>query len=471
MESSRDGSTTPNSMVVLERGAGGISTVVSPSTTSRPPSGRRSRNMTPIQRSGSQLEMLPPDDEPSKDRPGSRTSSRTSHRPSSSSEKSPRQTQSAGSSGRRSRQGHEEHDAGFNRANSYDGLASPPPGESRPGSTIHKQVSLTTVKRNYETHGIPKNENWDFVPEAITRQTPLTNGTSHTHVDRNKTVGATGGHTHKDEGVVGVGIDGGNGDGVNVLSEKECTEERLNYLMEQLRIKDKEIKQHEERRKSGSAAKKKDSLVKNREDPSTVTDSYYVSTGNQPELDLVKEPALSMGATAGPPPFLEDRKEDKADNTEVADDEEDVDEEEDDEEEEGPTAPIELMGEFLDSVMEEDYETADKLCKMILIYEPENAECLQFKPLIEEMLKRLWHYQLYGSSSEDESGDDDEEYDDEEDDEEDEDDEDDDSDDDSESDSSDESEDEEEEETKGKTDSKSVVYPNTSDTSKSDAIH
>eukprot|EP00057_Strongylocentrotus_purpuratus_P015782 XP_011670256.1 PREDICTED: glutamate-rich protein 2 isoform X2 [Strongylocentrotus purpuratus] len=466
---SRDDSTTPNSMAVLDRGAGGISTVVGSPTASRPPSGRRSRNMTPIQRSGSQLEVLPPDDEPIKDRSGSRTSSRTSHRPSSrtdsADDNSPRQTQSAGSSGRRSRQGQEGNDAGFNRANSLVGLASasPTPGESRPGSTIHKQVSLTTVKRNYETHGIPKNENWDFVPEDIARLTPpLTNGTSHTHLDKNKTLGATGGLSHKAEGVIGVGANGGNGDGVNVMSEKERTEQRLNYLMEQLSMKDKEIKQHEERRKSGSAAKRKD------KDPSsTMSNSYYVSTGGQAEMNPANEPGTSKGATAGPPPFLEDSRDDKPDKTKMDDDEDDGDE--DDDEEEGPTAPIELMGEFLDSVMEEDYETADKLCKMILIYEPENAECLQFKPLIEEMLKRMWHRQLYGSSSEDESGEDDED----DDDEDEEDDEDEDSDEEeesSESDSSEESEDEEEEETEEKTTSSSVVYPSSSETSKSGAI-
>lgn len=112
-------------------------------------------------------------DEPNKDRSGSRTSNRTSHRPSSRSDSadnnSPRQTQSAGSSGRRSRQGQEGHDAGFNRANSLVGLASPTPGESRPGSTIHKQVSLTTVKRNYETW-VCNDGGHDFLIDLIFHQ-------------------------------------------------------------------------------------------------------------------------------------------------------------------------------------------------------------------------------------------------------------------------------------------------------------
>lgn len=56
------------------------------------------------------------------------------------------------------------------------------------------------------------------------------------------------------------------------------------------------------------------------------------------------EPGTSKEATAGPPPFLEDSRDDKPDKTKVDDDEDEEDEEEEDDEE-GPTAPIELMGE------------------------------------------------------------------------------------------------------------------------------
>ncbi|XP_062852592.1 glutamate-rich protein 2 isoform X2 [Trichomycterus rosablanca] len=49
-------------------------------------------------------------------------------------------------------------------------------------------------------------------------------------------------------------------------------------------------------------------------------------------------------------------------------------------------APLELLAEFLKAVMEKNYILAKKLCQMILIYEPENAEAKHFLPLIEERL-------------------------------------------------------------------------------------
>ncbi|XP_025037957.2 glutamate-rich protein 2 isoform X3 [Pelodiscus sinensis] len=49
-------------------------------------------------------------------------------------------------------------------------------------------------------------------------------------------------------------------------------------------------------------------------------------------------------------------------------------------------APIELLGEFLKAIMDQDYSLAKKLCQMILIYEPENTEAKQFLPVIEEKL-------------------------------------------------------------------------------------
>ncbi|KAL3836017.1 hypothetical protein ACJMK2_021470 [Sinanodonta woodiana] len=50
-------------------------------------------------------------------------------------------------------------------------------------------------------------------------------------------------------------------------------------------------------------------------------------------------------------------------------------------------APNNLLMEFLTAIMEKDYQTAAKLCKMILIYEPDNKEALSFAPLIEEKMK------------------------------------------------------------------------------------
>nr|XP_032626957.1 glutamate-rich protein 2 isoform X2 [Chelonoidis abingdonii] len=49
-------------------------------------------------------------------------------------------------------------------------------------------------------------------------------------------------------------------------------------------------------------------------------------------------------------------------------------------------APIELLGEFLKAIMDQDYNLSKKLCQMILIYEPENTEAKQFLPLLEEKL-------------------------------------------------------------------------------------
>ncbi|KAF7248344.1 Glutamate-rich protein 2 [Varanus komodoensis] len=49
-------------------------------------------------------------------------------------------------------------------------------------------------------------------------------------------------------------------------------------------------------------------------------------------------------------------------------------------------APLQLMGEFLNAIMERKYSLAKKLCQMILIYEPDNPEAKQFLPLIEHKL-------------------------------------------------------------------------------------
>ncbi|KAL0966391.1 hypothetical protein UPYG_G00294750 [Umbra pygmaea] len=58
------------------------------------------------------------------------------------------------------------------------------------------------------------------------------------------------------------------------------------------------------------------------------------------------------------------------------------------EEDEGrQRAPLELMAEFLKSVMDKDFVLAMKLCQMILIFEPKNAEAREFIPLIQEKLQ------------------------------------------------------------------------------------
>ncbi|KAK6180889.1 hypothetical protein SNE40_008856 [Patella caerulea] len=65
---------------------------------------------------------------------------------------------------------------------------------------------------------------------------------------------------------------------------------------------------------------------------------------------------------------------------------EDSDSDDEDEEEEERKAPNELFMEFLTCVMDKDYTTAQKLCKMILIYEPENVEAKSFQKLIDEKI-------------------------------------------------------------------------------------
>nr|KAG5695080.1 hypothetical protein BaRGS_032573 [Batillaria attramentaria] len=42
---------------------------------------------------------------------------------------------------------------------------------------------------------------------------------------------------------------------------------------------------------------------------------------------------------------------------------------------------------FLDCLMKKDYLNAEKLCRMILIYEPKNPEALKFHPVILEKLE------------------------------------------------------------------------------------
>ncbi|XP_055722544.1 glutamate-rich protein 2 isoform X4 [Salvelinus fontinalis] len=97
-----------------------------------------------------------------------------------------------------------------------------------------------------------------------------------------------------------------------------------------------------------------------------------------------KKPQQSASAvTAEPLPPLEPEGEEE--HTEEDDDDGG---EADDDEEEGYRAPLELMAEFLKSVMEKDFVLAKKLCQMILVYEPNNPEAKQFIPLIQERLER-----------------------------------------------------------------------------------
>nr|XP_046178220.1 glutamate-rich protein 2 isoform X5 [Oncorhynchus gorbuscha] len=99
--------------------------------------------------------------------------------------------------------------------------------------------------------------------------------------------------------------------------------------------------------------------------------------------DNKKSQQSASAVTAEPLPPLEPEGEE-----EHTEEEDDDDCEADDDEEEGYRAPLELMAEFLKSVMDKDFVLAKKLCQMILVYEPNNPEAKQFIPLIQERLER-----------------------------------------------------------------------------------
>lgn len=79
--------------------------------------------------------------------------------------------------------------------------------------------------------------------------------------------------------------------------------------------------------------------------------------------------------------------------------------EDSDEEEEEKKAPNQLLMEFLECIYAKDYENAAKLCKMILIYEPDHPVALQFQPVIAEKIQLDLEAEEEGSG---ESGSDDE---------------------------------------------------------------
>ncbi|XP_068103148.1 glutamate-rich protein 2 isoform X2 [Hyperolius riggenbachi] len=88
-------------------------------------------------------------------------------------------------------------------------------------------------------------------------------------------------------------------------------------------------------------------------------------------------------------------------NPEMPEQPEDSSSDEEESDEEKPHAPMELLAEFLEAVMNEDYKLAWKLCQMILLYEPENPEVKEFSPLIQKMLKREEEEEEEGSDEED----------------------------------------------------------------------
>ncbi|XP_046553201.1 glutamic acid-rich protein-like [Haliotis rubra] len=75
-----------------------------------------------------------------------------------------------------------------------------------------------------------------------------------------------------------------------------------------------------------------------------------------------------------------------------------------DSEDEEEKAPNQLLMEFVTCLMEKDYPNAQKLCKMILLYEPDNAEALKFQPLIDEKIELDQEEEVAGSADSDDEG-------------------------------------------------------------------
>lgn len=85
--------------------------------------------------------------------------------------------------------------------------------------------------------------------------------------------------------------------------------------------------------------------------------------------------------------------------------------EEDSDEEEERKAPNQLLMEFLECIYAKDFPNAAKLCKMILIYEPNHPVALQFQPVIEEKIQLDIEAEQEGSGESGSENDDDDEED------------------------------------------------------------
>ncbi|KAK9539308.1 hypothetical protein VZT92_004421 [Zoarces viviparus] len=85
--------------------------------------------------------------------------------------------------------------------------------------------------------------------------------------------------------------------------------------------------------------------------------------------------------------------------------------EEEDVEDEDITAPVQLIMKFLGAVVARNFVSASKLCRLLLIYEPDNPEASEFLPLI---LGKLLEEQEAEQSTEEEEEEEEEEDDDDE---------------------------------------------------------
>ncbi|XP_038078780.1 probable serine/threonine-protein kinase ifkA isoform X2 [Patiria miniata] len=389
---------TPNSMVVLEQGR---------DSPTRPPSGRRSVNRrSPLKRGGSSLEILPAEEDDS-----SRTPSRLSN--TGANTDSQRQTQSAGSVSRLSFTEDELGNGdgkgggvGLKRSSSIDRRA-----EVITPDSPRKQVYLTTVKRNFEQHGMPKNEE---LAKAVQNLPSLQNGAiSNSPSSTHKTHDSSHRKQHGERSDR-LETDAENND----LKQPGDVEKGLERLtLGEAGGHGSDVKGHDDEMNNtgsyyishGSTSNSSKASVSS----SAENDSYYLthdratssatSETAQTATDKTEEPTTQTDQETGT--TSSSKVTEEADDENESNDDDDDDEEEDNEEDEEGKAPFQLLGEFLEAVMEEDYENAEKLCKMVLLYEPENAEAKQFQPLIEEMLKREREAQLWGSESEDEDDD------------------------------------------------------------------
>jgi len=75
-------------------------------------------------------------------------------------------------------------------------------------------------------------------------------------------------------------------------------------------------------------------------------------------------------------------------------------------------APVELKGEFLRAVMDEEYEKAKELCQKILLLEPDNKTCSEFHAVICEKMKQDEEEEDRDDSDDSEESDDEDESDD-----------------------------------------------------------
>ncbi|XP_075257031.1 uncharacterized protein LOC142349390 [Convolutriloba macropyga] len=83
-------------------------------------------------------------------------------------------------------------------------------------------------------------------------------------------------------------------------------------------------------------------------------------------------------------------------------------EDENSENEQTDDAPVELKAEFIECLQSKDWVNALKLCKMILLYEPENPTASEYIAVLEERIQLDEEASTESSSGEDDSSDDDE---------------------------------------------------------------